>query len=247
MTVFSHIYFLFHQKTLELLDAQHKQHFTTASKQQFSTSQHTAPPKPLRLFQTNNNSINATINSSTINNSNNTIINNNIINNITNKKINNNQFLNSGDSLYKNVIENDYDSLCNNSNIQQKNEVLSLNQEQQQLSKQQLTNRTQETPNPRKTISLLYIASHKMNQNKKQHQKLHQLLVAAELQQYTQLLATQLNVKTVKQLKLVADEDLLSLLQMSMPEVRRLRSFQRKMNQGTFHKLKNVGHDSLYH
>lgn len=78
--------------------------------------------------------------------------------------------------------------------------------------------------------------------DRKQQQQLFQILIAAELQQYKQILAAKLNVSTAKQLKMVGDDDLLGMVGMSRPEVRRLRSFQRKITSPhrTFGRLRNV-------
>lgn len=75
-----------------------------------------------------------------------------------------------------------------------------------------------------------------------QKKQLVDLLVAAELHQYLSSLNSQLNVNTVRQLKAVSDDDFVTVLGMSKPEVRRLRKFIKKMagQSGTLEKIKNI-------
>jgi activated CDC42 kinase 1 len=69
---------------------------------------------------------------------------------------------------------------------------------------------------------------------------LHEFLVVAELQQYLDGFQSRLKVTTVDQIKYVEDEDL-SGIGMSKPEIRRLRQFFKKeCPQSTLDRLKRV-------
>ena len=69
---------------------------------------------------------------------------------------------------------------------------------------------------------------------------LYEFLVAAELQQYTDNFKNRLKVSTIDQIKYVDDDDL-SGIGMSKPEIRRLRQFFKKeCPQSTLDKLRKV-------
>jgi len=83
----------------------------------------------------------------------------------------------------------------------------------------------------------------KMDEEKyrQQHQLLGELLAAANLQCYLDVLIQRLKVHSTTQLKYVKDEDLVEL-GMTKPEVQRLMKLYRKQTAqpGTFSKLKKV-------